>query len=59
MQSSLKLSDLQVTAMLAETEIYKANAQKYMDEFNKVSQEYYEFRQNNIDADTRLKEMKT
>ena len=29
-----------------------------MEEFNRVSQEYYEFRQNNIQADTRLRDMK-
>jgi hypothetical protein len=34
--------------MISETAIYKENAQKYMEEFNRVSQEYYEFRQNNI-----------
>ena len=58
MKSSLELNKQQVAAMISETSIYKENAQKYMEEFNRVSQEYYEFRQNNIQADTRLRDMK-
>jgi chromosome segregation ATPase len=58
MKSSLELNNQQVAAMISETAIYKENAQKYMEEFNRVSQEYYEFRQNNIQADTRLRDMK-
>jgi len=44
MKSSLELNNQQVAAMISETAIYKENAQKYMEEFNRVSQEYYEFR---------------
>ena len=58
MQATLEQNGKKVTAMESETQIYKENAQKYMEQFNKVSQEYYEFRQNNIQADTRLRDMK-
>lgn len=58
MQQTIEQAVARVAAYEKETRIYKEKAEKYMDEFNRVSQEYYEFRQNNIQADTRLRDMK-
>lgn len=58
MQQTIEQAVARVAAYEKETIIYREKAEKYMEEFNRVSQEYYEFRQNNIQADTRLRDMK-